>query len=70
MVEQTRDTVILMANAYMGVEDEADSIATVIDSGATDHCFADFSAFTEYKKFKAPLIGRTAKKGTSFMITG
>ena len=61
---------ILMANTYMGVEDEVDSIATVIDSGATDHCFVDFSAFTEYEKFEVPLIGRTAKKGTSFMITG
>jgi len=59
-----------MANTYMGVEDEVDSIATVIDSEATDYCFADFSAFTEYDKFDAPLTGRTAEKGTSFMITG
>jgi len=70
IVEQTRDTMILMANAYMGVEDEVDGIATVIDSGATDHCFADFLAFTEYEKFEVPLIGRTAEKGTSFMIMG
>ena len=61
---------ILMANTYMGVEDKVDSIATVIDSGVTDHCFADFLAFTEYEKFNVPLTGRTAEKGTSFMITG
>ena len=59
-----------MANTYMGVEDKVDSIATVIDSGVTDHCFADFLAFTEYEKFNVPLTGRTAEKGTSFMIMG
>ena len=69
-IEQTRDAMILMANTYIGEEDEVDGIATVIDSGATDHCFADFLAFTEYKKFDAPLTGRTAEKGISFTITG
>jgi len=59
-----------MANTYMGVEDKVDGIAMVIDSGVTDHCFADFLAFTEYEKFNIPLTGRTAEKGTSFMITG
>jgi len=58
-----------MANTYMGVEDEVDGIATVIDLGATDHCFVDFLAFTKYKKFNASLTGRTAEKVTSFTIT-
>jgi len=59
-----------MANTYMDVEDEVDSIAMVIDSGATDHCFADLLAFTKYKNFDAPLTERIAEKRTSFMIMG
>jgi len=69
-IEQTGDAMILMADIYMGVEDKVDGIAMVIDSGATDYYFTDFSAFTEYEKFNTPLTGRTAEKGTSFMIMG
>jgi len=57
-----------MANTYMDVEDKVDGIATVIDSGAIDHCFADLLAFTKYKNFDVPLTRRIAKKRTSFMI--
>lgn len=46
------------------------NIDTVIDSGITDHCFADVNVFTKYKKFEILLVRRIAEKGTNFSIAG
>jgi len=45
-----------------------DSLDTVIDSGVTNHCFADISMFTKYKRFSSPLAGKTVEKKMNFMI--
>jgi len=43
---------------------------TLIDSGTSDHCFADKSLFTTYKALEQPLVGLSANKGAMFSIIG
>jgi len=37
-----RNTVVLMVNAYINIEDEVEDITIVINSGMIDYYFADF----------------------------
>jgi len=46
------------------------SIPTLLDSGASDHCFADMSLFTSYTLFDQPTPGLTAEKGLTFKVAG
>jgi len=41
---------------------------TVIDSGATDHCFVRGDIFADYVTFTKLISGRTAGRGTTFEI--
>jgi len=43
---------------------------TLIDSGASDHCFADKSMFLSYTPFERPSEGLSAGKGSVFSIVG
>lgn len=42
IVKRMRNTVVLMVNAYIDIEDEVKDITTVINSGMIDYYFADF----------------------------
>jgi len=46
------------------------SIPTLLDSGASNHCFVDMSLFTSYTLFDQPTPGLTAEKGLTFNIAG
>ena len=46
------------------------NILMLLDSGASDHCFADLSLFTSYTPFNQPLSGLTAEKGLTFNVVG
>jgi len=43
---------------------------TLIDSGTSDHCFADKSMFLSYTPFERPSEGLSAGKGSVFSIVG
>ncbi|KAF5375887.1 hypothetical protein D9615_008209 [Tricholomella constricta] len=45
-------------------------IHTFADSGASDHCFVDRAAFSEYEAFTTPHTGQAANKGGTFTILG
>ena len=45
-------------------------ILTFIDSGATDHCFADRSLFVSYNTLSKPSFGMSAGKDSTFDIIG
>ena len=42
IVKRIRNTVVLMVNAYIDIEDEVKDITTVINLGMIDYYFADF----------------------------
>jgi len=65
-----REAVILMVETEQIDERGGDSLDTVIDSGATDHCFADISMFTEYERFSSSLARKIVEKEMNFMIVG
>jgi len=46
------------------------AIPTLLDSGTSDHCFADLSLFTSYISFKQLSPGLTTKEGLIFNIVG
>jgi len=50
--------------------DNKPDILTLLDSGASDHYFADLSLFTSYTPFNQPLPGLTAEKGLMFNVIG
>ena len=43
---------------------------TLLDSGASDHCFTNILLFTSYNPFKQPMPGLTAEEGLTFNIVG
>jgi len=43
---------------------------TLIDFGASNHCFADKLMFSFYTPFKKPLEGLSVGKGLVFSIVG
>jgi len=45
-------------------------IPTLLNSGASDHCFANITLFTSYIPFEQPLPGLTAEKGLTFNVEG
>jgi len=47
-----------------------DDLLTLIDSGASDHCFADKSMFTTYRPLKQPSEGLSAERNSMFSIVG
>lgn len=49
---------------------ESKDVITVIDLGIIDHYFVDYANFVRYKEFQTSLVGRIAKKRTSFEIVG
>jgi len=50
--------------------DNKPDILTLLDSGASDHYFADLLLFTSYTPFNQPLPGLTAEKGLMFNVIG
>jgi len=46
------------------------AIPTLLDSGASNHCFADLSLFTSYTLFEQPSPGLTAEEELTFNIVG
>ena len=42
IVKRMRNTVVLMVNTYINIEDEVENITIVINSGMIDYYFADF----------------------------
>ena len=46
------------------------NLLTLIDSGASDHCFANKSLFTTLTPLKEPTSGMSAGKGSIFRIIG
>ena len=44
------------------------NILMLLDSGASDHYFANLSLFTSYTSFNQPLSGLTAKRGLTFKV--
>ena len=44
------------------------NILTLLDSGASDHYFANLSLFTSYTPFNQPLSGLTAERGLTFKV--
>jgi len=46
------------------------AIPILLDSGASDHCFADLLLFTSYTPFEQPSPGLTAEEGLTFNIVG
>jgi len=42
IVKRMRNTVVLMVNTYIDIEDEVEDITIVINSGMINYCFADF----------------------------
>jgi len=65
-----RKTVILIVKTEQIDERGGDGLDTVIDSGATNHCFADIGMFTEYERFSLSLAGNIVEKEMNFMIVG
>jgi len=45
-------------------------VPTLLDSGTSNHCFANLSLFTSYTPFERPLSGLTAKEGLTFDMVG
>jgi len=45
-------------------------ISTLLDSGTSNHCFANLSLFTSYTPFEQPLSGLTAEEGLTFDVVG
>ena len=68
VVKKTRDVIILMTEEILAKKGDG-NIDIVTDSRATDHCFTNINAFTEYKKFKISLVGKVTEKGIKFSIT-
>jgi len=50
--------------------DNISETATLIDSGASDHCFTERLLFTLYNTLNNPLIRLSAGKESTFEITG
>jgi len=46
------------------------AIPILLDSGASDYCFADLSLFTSYTPFEQPSPGLTAEEGLIFNVVG
>ena len=46
------------------------AIPTLLDSGTSNHCFADLSLFTSYTPFEQPSPGLTAEEGLTFNVVG
>lgn len=46
------------------------TLLTLLDSGATDHCFASPTDFASYRPFDTPRSGHPANKSSVFNITG
>ncbi|KAF7763932.1 hypothetical protein Agabi119p4_8469 [Agaricus bisporus var. burnettii] len=46
------------------------SILTLLDSGASDHCFVDRDVFVKYKAIVPPRTGNSAGKDSTFAIEG
>lgn len=47
-----------------------DTILTLLDSGASDHCFVQKGRFSDYKAISPPRTGNSAGKGSTFSIEG
>jgi len=45
-------------------------VPTLLDSGVSDHCFANLSLFTSYTPFEQLLPGLTAEEGLTFDMIG
>lgn len=46
------------------------NVTTILDSGASDHCFVSRSCFASYTPFDTPYTGCSADKDSSFEIQG
>ena len=46
------------------------AIPTLLDSGTSDHCFADLSLFTSYTLFEQPSPGLTTEEELTFNVVG
>ena len=65
-----RKAVILMVEIEQIDKRGGDGLDTMIDSGATNHCFADIGMFTEYERFSSSLARKIVEKEMNFMIVG
>jgi hypothetical protein len=46
------------------------SITTLLDLGASDHCFVERKVFSSYQPISPPRTGNSARKGSTFTIEG
>ncbi|KAJ3552016.1 hypothetical protein NP233_g12967 [Leucocoprinus birnbaumii] len=70
VIERVRESYTMMADAGSRDRNLMGLTMTVIDSGATDHCFVHRHDFVKYTRFTNPMLGRTAEKGLTFEIIG
>lgn len=52
------------------VNTNVNGVITLLDSGASDHCFVDRSLFSKYQMFSPPRKGNSAGKDSTFTIEG
>jgi hypothetical protein len=48
----------------------SETIITLLDSGASDHCFVEHKQFERYERIDPPRTGHSAGKGSTFDIQG
>jgi hypothetical protein len=57
-----------VTQTYLAIPSE--TVITLLDSGASNHCFVERERFDQYEIFNPPRIGHSARKGSTFDIKG